>query len=173
MLAGVQFDAEWGGPLAIPRLATSDHRRRVGDHGGELRRPGRRRMPILAGKTVRDLVLGVDSDLVHLPWVGHRVRKWEPEPLRWVGGQPWPQTHRIDRPGRGCRTAPPAPPGLARPIYRSGEGVLRPDAAGHRSRLGACHGDHRCRHPKIRRAQRWRPPETSPASAPGRCRDPS
>ncbi|WP_411572888.1 hypothetical protein [Streptomyces acidiscabies] len=20
-----------------------------------------------------------------MPWVGHRVRKWEPEPLRWVG----------------------------------------------------------------------------------------
>ncbi|MDT4981191.1 MAG: hypothetical protein QOG07_3070, partial [Pseudonocardiales bacterium] len=20
-----------------------------------------------------------------LPWVGHRSRKWEPEPLRWLG----------------------------------------------------------------------------------------
>jgi glycine/D-amino acid oxidase-like deaminating enzyme len=39
----------------------------------------------LAGRTLADLVLGVDSDLVHLPWVGHRSRPWEPEPLRWLG----------------------------------------------------------------------------------------
>jgi hypothetical protein len=39
----------------------------------------------LAGRTLRDLVLGRDSDLVHLPWVGHRSPKWEPEPLRWLG----------------------------------------------------------------------------------------
>ncbi|HEX9260555.1 MAG TPA: hypothetical protein VF855_13530, partial [Acidimicrobiales bacterium] len=25
-----------------------------------------------------------DSDLVHLPWVGHESRRWEPEPLRWL-----------------------------------------------------------------------------------------
>jgi hypothetical protein len=23
--------------------------------------------------------------LVRLPWVGHRPRRWEPEPLRWLG----------------------------------------------------------------------------------------
>ena len=23
--------------------------------------------------------------LSELPWVGHKVRKWEPEPLRWLG----------------------------------------------------------------------------------------
>ena len=23
--------------------------------------------------------------MVHLPWVGHRSRRWEPEPLRWLG----------------------------------------------------------------------------------------
>ena len=32
-----------------------------------------------------DLVLGRDSELVRLPWVNRRVRKWEPEPLRWLG----------------------------------------------------------------------------------------
>jgi len=35
----------------------------------------------LAGCTIADLVLGNDSDLVQLPWVGHRSRDWEPEPL--------------------------------------------------------------------------------------------
>ncbi len=39
----------------------------------------------LAGRTLRDLVLGHDTDLTRLPWVGHRSRKWEPEPLRWLG----------------------------------------------------------------------------------------
>ena len=39
----------------------------------------------LSGRTLADLITGVDSPLVHLPWVGHRSRKWEPEPLRWLG----------------------------------------------------------------------------------------
>ena len=38
----------------------------------------------LAGRTLTDLILGRESELVTLPWVGHRVRKWEIEPLRWV-----------------------------------------------------------------------------------------
>jgi hypothetical protein len=32
-----------------------------------------------------DLILGRDTALVRLPWVGHRSRRWEPEPLRWLG----------------------------------------------------------------------------------------
>ena len=39
----------------------------------------------LAGVTVADLVLGRDTELTGLPWVGHRSRRWEPEPLRWLG----------------------------------------------------------------------------------------
>jgi hypothetical protein len=39
----------------------------------------------LAGRTLADLITGTDSDLAHLPWVGHRSRPWEPEPLRWLG----------------------------------------------------------------------------------------
>lgn len=38
----------------------------------------------LAGRTLRDLVLGRNSDLVALPWVNHQARLWEPEPLRWI-----------------------------------------------------------------------------------------
>ncbi len=38
----------------------------------------------LAGRTLRDLILGVDSELVRLPWVQHRCRSWEREPLRWL-----------------------------------------------------------------------------------------
>jgi len=39
----------------------------------------------LAGRTLADLVLGRDTDLTRLPWVGHRSRSWEPEPIRWLG----------------------------------------------------------------------------------------
>jgi hypothetical protein len=39
----------------------------------------------LAGRTLADLVLGRDTDRTQLPWVDHRWRTWEPEPLRWMG----------------------------------------------------------------------------------------
>ena len=39
----------------------------------------------LAGRTLRDLLLGHSTELTRLPWVGHRSRRWEPEPLRWLG----------------------------------------------------------------------------------------
>jgi glycine/D-amino acid oxidase-like deaminating enzyme len=41
----------------------------------------------LAGRTLRDLILGTASELTELPWVNHRVRKWEPEPLRYIAVQ--------------------------------------------------------------------------------------
>lgn len=39
----------------------------------------------LAGRTLADLALGQNSDLVTLPWVNRPLRLWEPEPLRWLG----------------------------------------------------------------------------------------
>jgi glycine/D-amino acid oxidase-like deaminating enzyme len=39
----------------------------------------------LAGRTLADLILRRDTALTRLPWVGHRCRRWEPEPLRWAG----------------------------------------------------------------------------------------
>ena len=33
---------------------------------------------------MRDLILSRDSELVRLPFVSHRSRPWEPEPLRWL-----------------------------------------------------------------------------------------
>jgi glycine/D-amino acid oxidase-like deaminating enzyme len=41
----------------------------------------------LAGRTLADLALGRESDLTTLPWVNRKVRRWEPEPLRWLGVQ--------------------------------------------------------------------------------------
>ncbi len=39
----------------------------------------------LAGRTLRDLVLAPRHRPDRPPWVGRKVRKWEPEPLRWTG----------------------------------------------------------------------------------------
>ncbi len=39
----------------------------------------------LAGRTLADLVTGRATGLETLPWVNRRPRRWEPEPLRWLG----------------------------------------------------------------------------------------
>ncbi|WP_109775802.1 FAD-dependent oxidoreductase [Quadrisphaera granulorum] len=49
----------------------------------------------LAGRTLRDLVLGERTPLTELPWVGHRVRRWEPEPLRWLAVHGLYATYRM------------------------------------------------------------------------------
>lgn len=38
----------------------------------------------ISGRTLADLVLARDSDLTTMPWVGHRSRAWEPEPIRFL-----------------------------------------------------------------------------------------
>ncbi|MGA8116155.1 MAG: FAD-dependent oxidoreductase [Actinocatenispora sp.] len=42
-------------------------------------------MSNLAGRTLRDLVLGRDTALTGLPWVNRPGRRWEPEPARYLG----------------------------------------------------------------------------------------
>lgn len=39
----------------------------------------------LAARTLRDLILGRDTELTRLAWVGPPARRWEPEPLRYLG----------------------------------------------------------------------------------------
>jgi len=62
----------------------------------------------VAGRTLADLILGHESPLTRLPWVGHRARKWEPEPLRWLAVHgiyaAYGAADRIERSG-GPRTA--------------------------------------------------------------------
>ncbi len=82
-----RIDHAWGGALGIPR----DWCASVGlDRGTGLAWAGGYvgdgvATTNLAGRTLRDLVLGHDTALVRHPWVGHRSRRWEPEPLRWLG----------------------------------------------------------------------------------------
>lgn len=77
----------WGGPLGVPR----DWHAGVGlDRGTGIAWAGGYvgdglSTTNLAGRTLADLILGVDSELTALPWVGHRSPDWEPEPLRFIG----------------------------------------------------------------------------------------
>jgi glycine/D-amino acid oxidase-like deaminating enzyme len=87
VLAGTRFTHAWGGPLGIPRdwcasvgLDRSTGLAWAGGYVGDGVSTAN-----LAGRTLADLVLERDSELVRLPWVGHRSPSWEPEPLRWLG----------------------------------------------------------------------------------------
>jgi glycine/D-amino acid oxidase-like deaminating enzyme len=75
----------WGGPLGIARdwMPSVGLRDGVGWAGGYV--GDGVAAANLGGRTLADLIVGADSGLVRLPWVGHRSRRWEPEPLRWLG----------------------------------------------------------------------------------------
>jgi glycine/D-amino acid oxidase-like deaminating enzyme len=87
VLADARVTHQWGGPLGIARdwcasvgLDRATGLAWAGGYVGDGVATTH-----LAGRTLADLVLGRDTDLVRLPWVGHRSRRWEPEPLRWLG----------------------------------------------------------------------------------------
>jgi glycine/D-amino acid oxidase-like deaminating enzyme len=40
---------------------------------------------LVAGRTCADLLLGRDTSYTQSPWVRPMPRRWEPEPLRWIG----------------------------------------------------------------------------------------
>jgi glycine/D-amino acid oxidase-like deaminating enzyme len=84
---GITFTHAWGGPLGIARDwhpgVGYDRSTGVGYAGGYV--GDGVALSNLAGRTLADLVTARDTPLTHLPWVQHRSRRWEPEPLRWLG----------------------------------------------------------------------------------------
>ena len=86
-VAGVPITHSWGGPLGISRdwhpSVGLDRRTGLAWAGGYT--GDGVATSNLAGRTLTDLLLGRDSDLLRLPWVGHRSPAWEFEPLRWLG----------------------------------------------------------------------------------------
>ncbi|GAA3901900.1 FAD-dependent oxidoreductase [Streptomyces gulbargensis] len=91
-LAGVGIAHAWSGVLGVPRdwcaTVTLDRSTGLGWAGGYV--GSGVATANLAARTLRDLIQqdsgqSGPTDLTALPWVGHRVRKWEPEPLRWLG----------------------------------------------------------------------------------------
>ena len=85
ILRDTRITHRWGGPLGIAR----DWHASVGlvdglAWGGGYVGDGVSTTN-LAGRTLADLITGTESTLTALPWVNHRSRNWEPEPLRWLG----------------------------------------------------------------------------------------
>jgi glycine/D-amino acid oxidase-like deaminating enzyme len=83
--AGAEVDHAWSGVLGVPRdwcvsvdADTASGLARAGGYVGEGVAASN-----LAGRMLRDLMLGEQSSLTALPWVGRRPRRWEPEPLRY------------------------------------------------------------------------------------------
>jgi len=85
--ASAAIDHAWCGVLGVARdwqpAVRFDRARGIGFAGGYV--GNGLGAANLAGRTLRDLVLGEDTELTRLPWVGHTARRWEPEPLRWLG----------------------------------------------------------------------------------------
>ncbi|HEV7527561.1 MAG TPA: FAD-binding oxidoreductase [Solirubrobacteraceae bacterium] len=85
-LAGVQIDHAWSGVLGVARdwcmsigAEPDGGRAWAGGYAGQGVAASN-----LAGRTLRDLLLGRRTELTQLPCVAHRQRRWEPEPLRWA-----------------------------------------------------------------------------------------
>jgi glycine/D-amino acid oxidase-like deaminating enzyme len=85
----VGVDHAWSGVLGVPRdwtaSVTYDPATGLGAAGGYTGHgvAGTN----LGARTLADLILGRDTALTSLPWVGRHSRSWEPEPLRWVGAR--------------------------------------------------------------------------------------
>lgn len=105
--AHLRIDHAWCGVLGVPRdwctTAGLDPKTRIGWAGGYVGLGVS--SSNLSGRTLTDLILGRDTELVRLPWVNRQVRKWEPEPLRWLGVHSMYQLYRIadEREERGLQ----------------------------------------------------------------------
>ncbi|MCX4233542.1 NAD(P)/FAD-dependent oxidoreductase [Streptomyces ortus] len=91
-LAGVAVAHAWSGVLGVPRdwcaSVTLDRATGLGWAGGYV--GSGVATANLAARTLRDLIQQDsgrpgETDLTTLPWTDHKVRKWEPEPFRWLG----------------------------------------------------------------------------------------
>lgn len=87
VLARHRFTHAWGGTLGITRdwwaSVGLDPVTGVGWAGGYV--GDGVGTSNLAGRTLAALITGSQDDpLLALPWVNHRSRQWEPEPLRWA-----------------------------------------------------------------------------------------
>ncbi|MGW4564509.1 NAD(P)/FAD-dependent oxidoreductase [Streptomyces sp. NPDC004561] len=100
-LAGVRIAHAWSGVLGVPRdwcaTVTLDRSTGLGWAGGYV--GSGVATTNLAARTLRDLVQqdsgqGGRTELTDLPWVNHKVRRWEPEPFRWLGVQGMYATYR-------------------------------------------------------------------------------
>ena len=115
-IGAAEVTHRWGGPLGVPRdwhpSVSYDRATGVAASGGYV--GDGLSTTNLAGRTIADLITETDSDLVHLPWVGHRSPSWELEPLRFLGAN----AGLLAMTGRRCRGAVHRPPIARRKAHR-------------------------------------------------------
>ena len=89
MLEGYRVTHGWGGLMGVPRhwrpCVRWDTTTRTGWAGGYVGEGVA--ASNLAGRAMADLVTGTASSLTELPWINDEARRWEPEPLRWIGAK--------------------------------------------------------------------------------------
>ncbi|OIH84870.1 FAD-dependent oxidoreductase [Arthrobacter sp. UCD-GKA] len=106
--AGARIEHAWSGVLGVPRdwraSVNYDPATGLGFAGGYVGTGVT--ATNLAGRTLTDLVLGRDTKATAMPWVNRTVRRWEPEPVRWLAVQGmYAMYHRADAQERGGRAA--------------------------------------------------------------------
>lgn len=88
-LKNVRITHSWGGNLGMSRQfrphMLCDHTTGIALSGGYGVGASN-----LGGRTLADLILGLDTPLTHRPWVIRErgleaLKPWEPEPCRWLG----------------------------------------------------------------------------------------
>jgi len=88
-LDGYAVSHRWGGLMGVPRhwrpSVSYDTQTGLGAAGGYTGEGVA--ASNLAGRILADLVSGVNSPLTDLAWVNDTARRWEPEPLRWLGAR--------------------------------------------------------------------------------------
>lgn len=119
-LRDVRVTHAWGGPLGMPRdfLPSFRYDREDGiaaayGYTGQGVTTAR-----IAGRVLADLITTGETPLEDLPMVGHRPRRWEPEPFRWLGARfVQAALARIDR-RAGETGEPPSGRSLAERLIR-------------------------------------------------------
>lgn len=86
-LRDVAITYRWGGPIGVPRdwypSVVFDPKSGLASAGGYVGYGVA--ATNLAGRTLADLICGRESERTRFPWVNRRSRRWEPEPLRYIG----------------------------------------------------------------------------------------
>ena len=89
VLKDVRITHGWGGLMGVPRhwrpCVQWDAQARTGWAGGYVGEGVA--ASNLAARVMADLVTGRQSALTALPWVNDEARRWEREPLRWLGAK--------------------------------------------------------------------------------------
>ncbi|HEV2127158.1 MAG TPA: FAD-dependent oxidoreductase [Thermomicrobiales bacterium] len=87
MLQGVKFTHAWGGVFGIPRdrMPTMNYDPRTGIAAAYGYTGDGVATANLSGRVLTDLITETDSPLQMLPMTQGSQRRWEPEPLRWMG----------------------------------------------------------------------------------------